>query len=64
MDVDEYFYHIQEYVAWCFRDVDGNEGRPIRTFHAPISSDVLMDPQTADGEIVDPPPVIQKLLDM
>ena len=58
VDVGEYFFQTLKYVAWCFRDADGNEGQPLRTFDAPIGPDGLMDPQMADGEITDPPPVM------
>ena len=56
----EYFCRIQQYVGWCFIDIDGNKGRPIRNFDAPICSDGLMDPQMADGEIADPSSEIQE----
>ena len=58
VDAGEYYYQIQEYIAWCFRDADGNEGRPFRTFDTLIGLDAVMDPQMADTKIADPPPVI------
>ena len=64
VDVGGYFYQIQEYLAWCFRDADGNEGWPIRTFDASIGPDRLIDSQMVGGEIVVPHPVIQEPVDM
>ena len=58
VDVGEYFYQIQQYIAWYFRDADGNEGRPLMTFDVRISLDGVMDLQMANAEITDPPPVI------
>ena len=64
VDVGEYFHQIQENIAWCFRDADGHDGRPLRTFDAPIGMDGLMDPQMPDAEIAGPPLVIQEHVDM
>ena len=50
----EYFYQIQEYIAWCIRGADGEIGRPLRTFDIPIGQDGLMIPQIANGEVEDP----------
>ena len=64
VDVCDYFYHIQEYVAWCFKDADGNEGQPMRTFDASIGLERLMDPQTANVQIAEPSLVIQEPVHM
>ena len=54
MDVGDYFYQTQEYVAWCLRDADGNRSRPLKTFDAPLDENGLMEPIVADGEVVNP----------
>ena len=52
MDVGDYFYQTEEYVAWCLQDADGNRSKPLKTFDAPLDENGLMKPIVADGEVV------------
>ncbi|KAI6703096.1 hypothetical protein NL676_012232 [Syzygium grande] len=54
VNVGEYFYQTQEYVAWCLKDTDGNIMRPLRTFDVPVDIGGVMIPQMVGSEIVDP----------
>ena len=53
VDMGEYFYQTQEYVAQCHRDADENEGQPLRTFDILIDEVGLMEPVIAYGEMID-----------
>ena len=54
VDVGEYYYQVQEYVAWCHSDADRNERDPLRTFDVPVDKVGMLHPVIADGEIIDP----------
>ena len=45
---------MQEYVAWCHWDADGNEGDPLRTFDVPVDKVGMLHPIIANGEVIDP----------
>ena len=52
VDVGQMFHESHEYIAWCFRVHNGEYG-PLRTFDVPLNEIGDVDPQSADGEIVD-----------
>ncbi|XP_056167631.1 probable polygalacturonase At1g80170 [Syzygium oleosum] len=60
--IDQFYCHTpsacpktkQEYVAWCHRNANGNEGEPLRIFDIPVDGVGLLHPIIADGEVINP----------
>ena len=44
-------------MAWCIEDDFRNIGLPLWTFDVPIDLNGVMEPQMADGEVINPSPV-------
>ena len=48
-------------MAWCLRDEFGNVGPPLKTFDVSVDGNGVMEPQMADGEVVNPTPMDESI---